>query len=288
MAATHQQPPEIGGKSDLDLFALVAMVWQRRMLIGAVTVVCIAAALFMALTATPIYRAEVVVVEVQDSTSGIGGALGQLGGLAGLAGLNLNLGNAGAAEQARAMLDSRFLVEQFVDGEKLLDKLRARSPGLNTRWRAVEYMRERVVDVRRDVRKNITTVTVDWTDARTAANWANQFVALGNQILRTRAIDEASRNITYLDAQLNKTDVVELRKVIYEIIETQTKTLMLANGRREYAFQVIDPAVAPEVRFSPRRTLMVLGGTAGGIALGLLAAFLLEAYKRRRARLSPI
>jgi uncharacterized protein involved in exopolysaccharide biosynthesis len=145
-------------------------------------------------------------------------------------------------------------------------------------------MRTRVVTVQRDVRKNVTTIAVDWTDAQTAAKWANEFVALGNEILRQRAIDEASRNIAYLDAQLDKTDVVELRKVIYEIIESQTKTLMLANGRREYAFQVIDPAVPPEIRSSPQRSLMVIGGTAGGFLLGLLIAFVIEAYQRRRAR----
>jgi uncharacterized protein involved in exopolysaccharide biosynthesis len=241
-------------------------------------------ALVLALTATPIYRAEVVVVEAQDPAGGVGGALGQLGGLAGLAGINLNFGASGVAEQARAMIQSRHLVEQFVDAHKLLPALQARSPGLTTRWRAVEYLRTQVVSVQRDVRKNITTVSIDWTEPKVAAKWANDFVALGNEILRQRAIDEASRNIGYLDAQLDKTDVVELRKVIYEIIESQTKTLMLANGRREYAFQVIDPAVPPEVRTSPRRTLMVIGGTAGGFVLGLMVAFILEAYQRRKAR----
>lgn len=287
MAAANRQVAGTDG-GDLDLFALLAMAWRRKLLIASFTVALMVVALVLALTATPIYRAEVVVVEAQDPANGVGGALGQLGGLAGLAGINLNFGSTGVAEQARAMVQSRYLVEQFVDTHKLLPALRARSPGLTTRWRAVEYMRARVVNVQRDVRKNVTTISVDWTDAQTAAKWANDLVALGNEILRQRAIDEASRNIAYLDAQLDKTDVVELRKVIYEIIESQTKTLMLANGRREYAFQVIDPAVAPEIRSSPQRTLMVIGGTAGGFVLGLLVAFILEAWQRRKARESVV
>jgi uncharacterized protein involved in exopolysaccharide biosynthesis len=284
MTAPNRQASGTADSRDLDLFSLVAMAWRRKLLIGGLTFACMVIALVLALTATPIYRAEVVVVESQDPANGVGGALGQLGGLAGLAGINLNFGSTGVAEQARAMVQSRYLVEQFVDSQKLLPALQARSPGLTTRWRAVEYMRTRVVTVQRDVRKNVTTIAVDWTDAQTAAKWANEFVALGNEILRQRAIDEASRNIAYLDAQLDKTDVVELRKVIYEIIESQTKTLMLANGRREYAFQVIDPAVPPEIRSSPQRSLMVIGGTAGGFLLGLLIAFVIEAYQRRRAR----
>ncbi len=43
-------------------------------------------------------------------------------------------------------------------------------------------------------------------------------------------------------------------------------TLMLANAREEYSFMVIDPAVAPEIRFSPKRKqLVVLGTLLGGI-----------------------
>jgi uncharacterized protein involved in exopolysaccharide biosynthesis len=60
---------------------------------------------------------------------------------------------------------------------------------------------------------------------------------------------------------------------MYNLIESETKTLMLANARAEYAFTVVDPAVVPEERVSPRRTLMVLSGLFIGMVVGVLIAW---------------
>jgi uncharacterized protein involved in exopolysaccharide biosynthesis len=105
-------------------------------------------------------------------------------------------------------------------------------------------------------------------------------VALANELVRTRTIDESERNIAYLNDQISRTNIVELQRVMYNLIETETKTLMLAKGRAEYAFTVVDPAVAPEVRTSPKRTLMViLGGALGGL-LGCLVALARNIWSR--------
>jgi uncharacterized protein involved in exopolysaccharide biosynthesis len=60
--------------------------------------------------------------------------------------------------------------------------------------------------------------------------------------------------------------------VMYNLIEAETKELMLANGKAEYAFTIVDPAVPPEIRISPKRTLMVLVGTSIGLLLGGIIA----------------
>jgi uncharacterized protein involved in exopolysaccharide biosynthesis len=48
---------------------------------------------------------------------------------------------------------------------------------------------------------------------------------------------------------------------------------MLANARSEYAFKVVDPAVKPEVRISPKRAVMTTIGALLGGGLGLLLVF---------------
>jgi LPS O-antigen subunit length determinant protein (WzzB/FepE family) len=67
---------------------------------------------------------------------------------------------------------------------------------------------------------------------------------------------------------------------MYNLIETETKTLMLANARVEYAFTVVDPAVAPEIRTSPKRKLIVLsGGVLGGL-FGVFAVFVINIFRQ--------
>jgi uncharacterized protein involved in exopolysaccharide biosynthesis len=59
---------------------------------------------------------------------------------------------------------------------------------------------------------------------------------------------------------------------MYSLIESETKTLMLANGRVEYAFAVVDPARIPEHRERPKRSLMAATGLALGMVVGVLVA----------------
>jgi capsular polysaccharide biosynthesis protein len=56
------------------------------------------------------------------------------------------------------------------------------------------------------------------------------------------------------------------------MIEQQTQTIMLADSRKDYAFKIIDAAVAPEDRERPNRTIILVIATFAGLALGLFYA----------------
>jgi len=99
-------------------------------------------------------------------------------------------------------------------------------------------------------------------------------VALANERIRTRAIDQATRNIDFLNKQIPQTSVVEVQRSLYNLIENELKTLMVANARAEYAFTVIDPAVPPERKLSPKRSLYGLFGAFLGFCIGLLTAYI--------------
>ncbi len=272
----------IDSEDEIGAGALLQVAWNHKYLVVIVTVLCTAAALAYALTAIPIYRAEAVLTEVRDG--GMGGAaagLSQLGGLASMAGLNI--GGASANRTPQAVLKSRHLVEEFIKRNNLIPELypKAQQPR-PTLWRAVKRFQEGILKISEDTRANKTSVSIEWTDPVAAARWANEFVALANELLRTRALDESTRNVNYLKEQIAKTNVVELQRVMYSLIESETKTLMLANARAEYAFVLVDPAVPPEIRISPKRTIIVLAGLLGGLSLSLVLAWLLEAIQRRR------
>jgi uncharacterized protein involved in exopolysaccharide biosynthesis len=256
-----------------DLLALILIAWRNKVVIIGTTLVFAAYALYSAFTAVPVFRAETTVIEVRDSGLGAAASLAnQLGGIASLVGMNL--GNAGAGGvRADELLKSRRLAEEFVVRNKLMPVLFENPDKPPTLWMAVRKFRDGVVTIRADKRAGLTVVSVDWTDPVVAAKWANAYVALANEMMRGRAIAESKASIDYLNEQILKTNVVELQRVMYNLIEHETNTLMLANVKAEYALAVVDPAVAPEVRFSPRRTLMVAIGTFIGGVVGIILAF---------------
>lgn len=282
---TNPERPVGGDPDAIDVMAMAGLLWRHRFLVSVVAVAFGLAAAAYALVATPIYRAEVVVTPVAESglDNAAASIAGRFGGLASLAGLNLGGGSA-AVQEARAVLESRRLVEEYVRRNGLVEALFPGGGEQATVWHAAKRFRETVAAFATDDLAGTTTVAVEWKDPAVAAAWANGLVALANELLRTKAIGDSTRNVEYLRKQAAATDVVDMQRVIYSLIQNEMQTLMLANARADFAFTVVDPAVTPEARIRPKRKLIV----ASGIAFGLLAAALFvfgrEAWRRHRAR----
>ena len=270
-------------REDFDLAALFELLWRRRRMVACVSLLGALVFGVLAFTAKPVFKAEVVVTEARDrGMGGMSSLATQLGGLASLAGVNLTPGAMGASQESAAILESNHLAEEFIKRDGLLPDLQRDTGKTPSMWLAVDAFKKDVLTVRKDLRKGVTTVSVLWTDPAEAAQWANGYVALANELIRNRAIEESSRNIAYLNEQIAKTDVVELRKVMYNLVENETKTLMVANGRKEYAFEVVDPAVAPERKVGPHRLVQTVVGLVVGFALAAVIAFILDRMPRRR------
>lgn len=259
----------VAARDEIDVVALLRALWRRKWLILLITAVFAVGSVYLALTATPVYSAQAVVAPVDAGDAGPMSSLAsQFGGLAGLAGASLP-GNR-STQNHMAVLRSRSLVEEFIRRNELLDDLSPPDGAPHSLWYAVKHFREKVLLISEDDKSGTTRVAVNWTDPAVAAQWANGLVALANELIRARALAEAQKNIEYLNKQIAATNVIGIERVMYGLIENETKTLMLANAREEYAFRVVDPAVAPELRSRPKRKLMVLTGTALGALLSVL------------------
>ncbi len=276
-----------------DLLQALLEWWKPILLL---TLLGAASGVTTALLMTPVYRAETVVVPREDSAaSALGRSIaGQLGGLAGLAGGLLPTGSSEA--ETIATLRSRALTERFIEERSLLPVLfekqwdadrgawiesdPRRMPTLRDGFRVFD---ERVRTVAEDRKTGMVTVAVDWKDPAVAADWANGLVALANETLRQRAIQEATDTLAYLDRELGRIEKVELRTSMFQLVEAQQKTLMLANTRPDYALRVIDPAVAPgpRDRLRPKRAQISIAATMLGALAGCAVAIVLALRRRR-------
>ena len=256
-------------------------------------------ALIAAFVMTPVYRAQAVVVPAgTERTSALAGVTAQLGPLASVLG-GLDLRSGGDDKQLwLGTLRSREILRRFVQDLALLPVLfpecleapakrwlipdrETCEPTLNE---AVDFLERKVFFVSEDRRSGLVTVTVEWRDPDLAAEWANRLVEMTNDLLRRRAIEEAQRNIAYLEAELEKTTVVERQQIIYRLIESRTSEIMLANGRPQYAFVVVDKAMPPDpdkfVR--PKRALLTVVGMLTGALAATMLALGAAAWKGRR------
>jgi len=281
---TTNQHISTGQAHEIDLVALLRVVSSHKRIVGITTVLCLAVAIYLAITGIPIFRADVRVTPSREQ--GVGGGLSSLAsqytGLASLAGVDL--GDSDQQRQRRAILESRRLVEEFVKRDDVWPLLVRGAKTKPTLWLVVQKFRRNELTINDDKIKGTTLISMDWTDPAVAARWANEFVAMANELVRSRAINESTRNIKYLNEQIAHTNVLQVQHVMYDLIEQETKTLMLANARTEYAFTIVDPAVAPEVRISPKRTLMALGGLVAGLLIGAMLALAYDKFGPRGGR----
>jgi uncharacterized protein involved in exopolysaccharide biosynthesis len=269
---------------------LCRIAFRRRYLILIITVFCTLAAALAAWLSPKEYEASILLSPVTSEAGSRMGALNsvmsQFGGLASLAGIGATADK--KAAEALATLQSQALTEDFIQQNHLLPILFAREwdafaarwkvsdprkiPDL---WKANRYFASEIRSVNTDPKTGLVTLTIRWTDATQASQWANDLVKMTNDFMRQQAIEESQRNIAYLQAQAAKTDMVEMRQDIYSLLQTQLNNLMLARGTEQYALKVLDPAQPPEKPSSPLPVLWTVAGLLGGFLISLALAFAL-------------
>jgi uncharacterized protein involved in exopolysaccharide biosynthesis len=261
----------------VDVVVFIDLLWRYRLLVGAAIVVSVALAAYLAFTTRALYRAEVVVTPVTQGGNEMSSLASRFGGLASLAGVNLPTGGSSVQESV-AVLKSRQLAEIFIERNKLVPRIMGNAPKQSL-WRAVDKFRQTILAIRQEKEAGTTILSVTWTDPAETAAWANSYVALANEILRARALKEAGSNIKFLNEQIAKTQVVEVQRVMFGLIESETKTQMIASTREEYAFNVVDRASTPEDRIWPRRSVILISGAAIGGGIGALLALLVNFWR---------
>jgi uncharacterized protein involved in exopolysaccharide biosynthesis len=237
---------------------------------------------------TPIYRATTLLVGAGAERNKIGSlssTLGQLGGLASLAGINVGTQDI-ETEEAIAVLHSREFTERFIVDYNLMPKLfftkwNSSSNTWNvpeknqpTRSDAYKYMDKKIRHISRDIKTGLVTIQIDWKDREEAASWVNSMVERINAEMRQRAVTQADAYVGYLTQELAKTTDIGTREAINRLIESQIKQRMVATVTKEYAFRVIDRALAPDAKDkeSPIKRLFAMVGFLLGIAISCFAA----------------
>ena len=221
----------LGGATDyeISLKELWDVVWEGKWLIIVITSVFALGSVAYALLATEWYRAEVLLAPAEaESTPAVSG---ELTGLAALAGVSVG---GGETAEAVATLESRDLAREFIESNDLLPVLLYKKwDEAGQKWKAsntedtpdirdaVRVFHEKALNVSEDRDTGLVTVSIEWIDPHLAAAWASSVVQLANARLRQRALQDAERNVAYLQAELGSTSVVTLQQSIGSLLQTE-------------------------------------------------------------------
>ena len=290
--------------SEVDIIELWNILWKAKWLILSFTGIVALSSYFYSITLPDVYRAEATLAPTENSQGGsVFGS--QLGGAAALVGLNLGVQESSRINTTIAILQSREFLGNFINEHNLLPYLFAASwddtngksiidpaifdtetglwVGERGKPSALEAYRlfRSTLNVYQDRVTNLIHISIEWTDPVAAEKWVNWLVSDINRDSKLHDVLEANSAISYLRSQLETTQLVEMQRVFYQLIESQTRITMLADVREEYVFRVIDPAVAPDQKIAPRRSMYLIVGALIGAFLSIIYVLLSQAARLR-------
>jgi uncharacterized protein involved in exopolysaccharide biosynthesis len=319
MNTTQRTPPPFVDDDALAVRALFRMLWAGRWIIGAVTFAAAVISVIVALMIPNSYRAEALLApNNQDVDGGLSGPFSQYREIASLAGFNLGAGAVDKTALGLEILKSRKFISDFIErhdllvpllaakewdyetGELVIDSrqydmeakrwVRTVSPPKKT-IPSMQEAHEEFVDilsVSQDINSGFVTVSVEHYSPIIAKQWVDNLVEDLNSSVMRQDVAEAEQAIEYLQKQIERTSLADLHSVFFRLIEEQTKTVMLASASKEYLLKTIDPAVAPEKKSKPNRSLIVVLSALLGFLLGAAVVSMAPSLRARKKTSKPV
>jgi uncharacterized protein involved in exopolysaccharide biosynthesis len=140
-------------------------------------------------------------------------------------------------------------------------------------WEAYTEFSE-LLSVSQDKTTSMVNIDIQFYSPVLAKKWLSLLVEDLNEFMRVQDQKEAQTSIDYLKGQLENIQVTTMETVFYQLIEEQTKNMMLTQVKAEYVLKTIDPAQVPEQKDGPKRALIVVLGTMLGGMLSLLVVLI--------------
>jgi uncharacterized protein involved in exopolysaccharide biosynthesis len=287
---------------EIDLRLIVVSLWNKKWLIIVCILAFTVASVFYSLSLPDKYQSKAILFSSSSSgSSSLSKLAGQFGGLASLAGVNFGGGQStDKVTIAIELMKTWGFLEELINKQKLevevyavngWDKLNNRllinqelydvslgewredEKGVSlkpTSWALYKKLRASV-SIFQDQKNRLITVSVEHYSPYEAKRIVDLLVEAINLHMQEQDKVESINSIEYLKKQIGSTDIAEMKSIFFQLIEEQTKTLMLTQISDGYVFNTLSQAKVTEEKLKPNRTIIV----AISIVVGALFSFLL-------------
>ena len=286
-----------------NLHNILIVLLEGKWIIFSVTTFISILAIFYSLSLPNIYTSKVLLYPNDSSKSG---SLGNYSNIASLAGIELpSVGGDDNSKKAIKKLDTLSFFENNILPKIFLPDLMAFKswdPGNN-----INNYDEKIYDLKAntwlnnnsissqenvpspqksflafqtkhfakylDKRNNFLTVSVSHQSPHIAKEWAELVINQINTFYRHKDKSEAEKAIKYLNVQINKTNLSEVKQVIAKLLQQETQKLTLIEANEYYVFEYIDPPAVMERKSEPSRARICIFGAILGLILSILLVY---------------
>lgn len=297
---------------EIDLLELLSIILKEKRMIISITAFISILGVIYSLLLPNIYQSKALLVPVNVADS-ITGSMGAYGGLAGLAGINLPsaLNDVGNSVKAIHKINSlSFFEKNILTNIYLPDLMAAKSWSSRTNtliyddniydidsntWvRDISYPKQKIpsaqesfkafkskhLSLSEDKKTGFITLSIKHKSPYIAKEWVELIVNEVNSFYRKKDKAESEKAVNYLNKQISMTTLSEIKQVVAQLLQEETKKLTLIEANQSYVFDYIDPPAVMERKSEPSRAkiciLISLFGGMLSIALVLLKHYVFK------------
>jgi capsular polysaccharide biosynthesis protein len=286
---------------EIDLRELFYVLLQGKWIIVSVTAFVSIIGVIYSLLLPNIYESKALLVPVNSSSS-ISGALGGYSSLAGLAGISLpSSGDEGNSVKALQKISSlSFFENNIMTNIYLPDLMAVKSwnsktntvvfdeniydTKSNTWIRDSSYSKQlspsaqesykvfqgQHLSFSEDTKSGFITLSIKHQSPLIAKQWAELVVNQVNSFYRQKDKSESEKAVNYLNQQISMTSLSEIKQVLAQLLQEETKKLTLIEANQSYVFDYIDPPAVMEQKSEPKRSLICVLSAMLGIMLSII------------------
>ena len=277
---------------EIDIKELFNVLLEGKWIIIFVTAFISIIGVIFSLLLPDIYESKALLVPV--SSNNISSSLGSVGGLAGLAGINLSPtgGDVGNSEKATKKITSlSFFENNILPNIYLPDLMAVKSwdSATNTMeydeviyntdsntWvinrSAQESFSEfsKKLILSQDKGSGFSILSIKHQSPFIAKQWVELIVNEVNNFYRQKDKLESEKAANYLNTQISMTGLTEIKQVLAELLQEETKKLALIEANQFYVFDYIDPPAVMEKKSAPGRAIICIISSLIGAMLSIL------------------
>ena len=282
---------------EINLKELFYVLWQGKWIIFSVTAFVSIFGVIYSLSLPNIYQSNAMLAPV-DTSSGISGALGGYSSIAGLAGINIPYaGDEGNFPKTIKKISSlSFFENNIMPNIYLPDLMAVKSWDYKTNtltydecifdtnsstWiREFSYPHQQIpttqesfevfkaehLSLSEDKKSGFITLSIKHQSPFIAKLWVELVINQVNAFYRQKDKSESEKAVSYLNQQISITGLSEIKQVIAQLLQEETKKLTLIEANQYYVFDYIDPPAVMEQKSGPKRALIcILSVLLGGM-----------------------
>ena len=286
---------------EIDLRAIFYVLFQGKWIIISVTTFISIIGVMYSLSLPNIYESKAILVPTKSS--GISRSLKSYSSLAGLAGINLpSGGDESNSEKAIVKIGSLSFFENSILKNIFLPDLMAVKSWnvmaneitydeslylMNTNTWVRDYskpmkqipsaqesffiFKNNHLGISEDKKTGFITLSIKHQSPFVAKRWAELVINEINTFYRQKDKLESEKAASYLNQQILMTSLSEIKLVMAQLLQEETKKLTLIEANQYYVFDYIDPPSVMEQKLSPSRALICIVFALLG---GMLSVFL--------------